>query len=43
MKRSKKLKRKLETRIRDWESLSSGKSDISRKHPKGFRKPGSNQ
>lgn len=43
MKRAKKRKRNLETRIRTWENLKSSSSDIARKHPLGFRKPGSNQ
>lgn len=44
MKRSKKLKRKLVTRIRDWENTTNAKSsDISRKHPNGFHKPGSSK
>lgn len=39
MKRSKKLKRKLETRIRDWENTTqNGKKDA-----KAYRKPGSNK
>lgn len=43
MKRSKKLQRKLNGRIADWENLMAGKSDIVRKHPRGFKKPGSNK
>lgn len=44
MKRSKKLRRKLAGRIADWESIVQGnRSDIIRKHPKGFTKPGSNK
>lgn len=37
MKRSKKLKRKLETRIREWEQ------GVGQKQPKAYRRPGSNQ
>lgn len=43
MKKSKKLARKLAGRIYDWEQMMKGSSDITRKHPKGFRKPGSNK
>lgn len=43
MKRSKKKARKLAGRIYDWEQTTKGNSDIARKHPKGFRKPGSNK
>lgn len=44
MKRSKKLRNKLAGRIHDWEQMVAGnRSDIIRKHPKGFRKPGSNK
>ena len=41
MKRSKKLKRKLAGRIADWESTMQRSGDIVRKHPRGFKKPGS--
>lgn len=40
MKRSKKLKRKLETRIRDWENTTQNSKG---KDSKAFRKPGSNK
>jgi len=43
MKRSKKLARKLAGRIADWENLMKSSTDIVRKHPKGFKKPGSNK
>ena len=43
MKRSKKKARKLAGRIYDWESTMQRGGDIVRKHPKGFRKPGSNK
>jgi hypothetical protein len=31
---------RLAARIRDWDRLKEGKSDISRKHTNGFKKPG---
>jgi len=37
MKRAKKLKRKLASRIRDWEQT------VGQKNAKAYRKPGSNQ
>lgn len=37
MKRSKKLKRKLETRIKDWEQ------GVGQKNAKAYKKPGSNK
>jgi len=41
MKYKKKVAR-LNGRIADWESMMKGNaSDIVRKHPRGFRKPGS--
>lgn len=40
MKQKNKLKR-LWGRIAAWEQTIQGHSDVSRKHPKGFRKPGS--
>lgn len=43
MKKSRKLKNKLAGRVADWENIVKGNSDIIRKHPKGFRKPGSNK
>lgn len=42
MKRSRKKRNNLAGRIADWENIMKGGSDIVRKHPKGFRKPGSN-
>ena len=43
MKRSKKKRNTLAGRIADWENMMGGKgSDIVRKHPRGFKKPGSN-
>ena len=43
MKRSKKLARKLAGRIYSWEQLMAHGGDTVRKHPKGFKKPGSNK
>lgn len=40
MKYRKKIAR-LNGRIYAWEQTQNGNSDIARKHPKGFRKPGS--
>lgn len=41
MARGRKLRRRLATRIRDYENTMQGNSDIKRKHPQGFKKPGS--
>jgi hypothetical protein len=41
--KSRKLKnaaRNLRNRISNWEDIMKNGSDITRKHPKGFRKPG---
>ena len=43
MKRSKKLARKLRSRIADHENLLKSGGDTVKKHPNGFTKPGSNK
>jgi len=42
MKRSKKKKRWLYSRQQDWEQLMKSRGNTVQKHPKGFRRPGSN-
>jgi len=42
MRRGKKIARELARRIAAWEATTQNKaSDIARKHPNGFKKPGS--
>lgn len=41
MKRAEKKRRNLRRRVAWWEASMNGASDIVRKHPKGFKKPGS--
>jgi hypothetical protein len=43
LRKLKKATRRLGSRIDNWEQLKTGKSDIARKMPNGFKKPGSMQ
>lgn len=41
LRKLRKAKARLEDRIEDWRQITDGKrSDISKKHPNGFKKPG---
>jgi hypothetical protein len=40
LRKKKKAPRRLAGRIADWERTKEGNSDISRKMPNGFKKPG---